>query len=227
MWNIITGYLNVNSEEEVYTDSIRNLRHSGNNTFQIMPTKDGSKWMSGRIESKETITPIPGRITFVEAAIRFGNDTAQNRKGWWPAFWMLGNSSRETPGIKWPACGEIDIMETKNGESQAYGSVHCDKLSGGACSEPKGISSPILIPNQSWHIWRVEWDLTSADTEIQTITWYLDGKSVISLTSWDIPSTEAWKMLTQTPMFIILNVAVGGQLVSIHISSMVSILFLG
>ena len=29
------------------------------------------------------------------------------RSGSWPAFWTLG----ATPGIRWPACGEIDIME--------------------------------------------------------------------------------------------------------------------
>ena len=29
------------------------------------------------------------------------------RPGSWPAFWTLG----ATPGIRWPACGEVDIME--------------------------------------------------------------------------------------------------------------------
>lgn len=34
------------------------------------------------------------------------------RKGMWPAFWMLG----ATPGrMRWPACGEVDIMEFYRG----------------------------------------------------------------------------------------------------------------
>jgi beta-glucanase (GH16 family) len=171
--------------------------------------------MSGRIESKQTIKPLPGHITMAEAVIRFGNDSTFHKQGVWPAFWLLGSSNREPGGKKWPMCGEIDIMETKNGEAIAYNTVHCDQPTGGLCAEPKGITQSInMTTSQSWHTWRVEWDLTSTEMETQSITWYRDGESSFSLTGWDIPSEEVWRSLTQNSLYFILNVAIGGTFVS-------------
>lgn len=122
-WNIITGYLNVNAELETYTASSRNLQISGGETLQIVPWHDASGWTSGRIESKYTFTPTAGKVTRAEADIRFGGNDVSTKAGIWPAFWMLGQSLRE--GGSWPACGELDVMETVNGALRGYGTAHC------------------------------------------------------------------------------------------------------
>jgi beta-glucanase (GH16 family) len=43
-------------------------------------------------------------------------------QGIWPAFWMLGN---DIAAVKWPFCGEIDIMENIGKEpAKVHGSMH-------------------------------------------------------------------------------------------------------
>ena len=126
-WNIIDGNLGVNNELQTYRRSTRNVQTSGGNTLQLVPWRDGSSWTSGRLESKYTFTPQAGRRTMAEAQIRFGGNSIDTKQGMWPAFWVLGNSLRS--GTPWPACGELDIMETVNGQLSGYGTIHCGGLS--------------------------------------------------------------------------------------------------
>ncbi|KAK8091432.1 secreted glucosidase [Apiospora hydei] len=218
-WNIITGDLNVNNELEtcplpkfVYfnSSSTRNLQLSGGNTLQIVPWKGGGThgWTSGRIESKYTFTPAAGVVTRVEASIRFGSNPISAKQGLWPAFWMLGNSIRN--GVQWPGCGELDIMETVNGLLTGYGTVHCDRAPGGICQETQGLGKSIGIPNQEFHVWRLEWDLTSSNWQSQSIKWFLDGQAYHTLTGGNIGNQAVWNTLAHAPMFFILNMAVGG-----------------
>ncbi|KAK8022838.1 endo-1 3-beta-glucanase [Apiospora rasikravindrae] len=228
-WNIITGDLSVNNELETWcyvlmlpssyplatfayinSSSSRNLQLSGGNTLQIVPWKGGGThgWTSGRIESKYTFTPAGGVVTRVEASIRFGSNPISAKQGLWPAFWMLGNSIRN--GVQWPGCGELDIMETVNGLLTGYGTVHCDRAPGGICQETQGLGKSIGIPNQEFHTWRLEWDLTSNNWQSQSIKWFLDGQAYHTLTGGDIGNQNVWNTLAHSPMFFILNMAVGG-----------------
>lgn len=123
-WNIIDGNLGVNGELETYKRDTRHVQTSGGSTLQIVPWHDGGSWTSGRLESKYTFTPQPGRRTMAEAQIRFGGNAINTKQGIWPAFWLLGDSIRH--GTPWPACGELDILETVNGQLVGHGTVHCD-----------------------------------------------------------------------------------------------------
>ncbi|KAF5017324.1 hypothetical protein F66182_10753 [Fusarium sp. NRRL 66182] len=210
-WNIITGYLNVNAELQVYSSSSRNLQHSGGDTLQLVPWRDSSAqggWTSGRVESKYVFTPQAGRLTRVEAPIRFGANSIANKQGIWPAFWMLGNILRN--GGVWPASGEIDILETINGQLTGYGTVHCDVYPGGICNEGAGIAGTISIPDQSWHTWRVEIDRRPASWVQESITWYRDGIQFHQVTGARINNQAVWSTLARSPLYFILNVAVGG-----------------
>jgi beta-glucanase (GH16 family) len=122
-WNILDGNLGVNNELQTYKRSPRNAQLSGGTTMQLVPWREGSSWTSGRVESKYTFTPQPGRRTMAEAQIRFGANNIDTKAGIWPAFWLLGDSIRH--GTNWPACGELDIMETVNGQLTGYGTIHC------------------------------------------------------------------------------------------------------
>ncbi len=208
-WNIINGNLGVNGELERYSDSPSNLQLSGGNTLQIVPWRgsDGS-WTSGRIESKYTFTPAPSAKTLAEADIRFGDNGVGNKQGLWPAFWMLGDSMRH--GTPWPECGEVDALETVNGRLVGYGTVHCDVSPGGACNEPNGISSSVTIPDQGWHTWRVQFDRTSNNWRSETITWYMDGQEYNSVSGARVGDESSWNALCHSPLYLILNLAVGG-----------------
>jgi hypothetical protein len=74
------------------------------------------------VESKYTFTPQAGKRTMAEAVIRFRPNPVST-KGIWPAFWLLGNSIRT--GTPWPACRELDVMETVNEALTGYGTIHC------------------------------------------------------------------------------------------------------
>ncbi|KAH8168658.1 glycosyl hydrolases family 16 domain-containing protein [Sarocladium implicatum] len=209
-WNIIQGDLGVNNELQIYTSSSRNLQLSGGSTLQVVPWRDGSAakgWTSGRVESRYVFTPGQGEITRAEAQIRFGSGSS--KQGIWPAFWQLGESIRH--GVGWPACGEIDILETVNGILTGHGTVHCDVYPGGACNEPNGIGGSVGIPDQSWHTWRVDYDRRSSNFRDQSITWYMDGRQFHQVTGARINNAGVWAALAQSPVFFILNVAVGGN----------------
>ncbi|KAI1662374.1 glycoside hydrolase family 16 protein [Daldinia decipiens] len=208
-WNIITG-LKVNNEWQSYTTSSQNLQLSGGATVQIVPRKDSSgQWTSARIESKYTFTPPAGTQTMTEAKLRFGDNNIANKQGMWPAFWLLGDSIRN--GAGWPACGELDAMETVNGQLIGYGTVHCNVYPGGICNEPSGIGAAISIPDQSWHNWRIVWDRRASSWTGETITWYMDGQQFQQISGARINNQNVWNSLANSAMFFILNVAVGGD----------------
>ncbi|KAI1504717.1 family 16 glycosyl hydrolase [Biscogniauxia marginata] len=208
-WNIITD-INVNNEWQKYTTSTANMQLSGGATLQIVPRKDSNgQWTSGRIESKYTFTPPAGAVSMAEARIRFGDNPVANKQGMWPAFWLLGNSLRT--GTAWPACGELDIMETVNGALTGYGTTHCDVYPGGACNEPSGIGASTALPDQSWHTWRLVWDRRASTWQGETITWFLDGAQFHQISGQRIGSQSVWNSLAASPLYFILNVAVGGN----------------
>lgn len=214
-WSIITGYLGVNAEWEMYSSSSANVQCSGGQTLQLVPWKNPSTqhgWTSGRIESKYTFTPTAGKITRLEADIRFGSNAISTKQGIWPAFWMLGQSCRT--GTSWPACGELDIMETVNGILTGYGTAHCGTYPGGVCNEGTGLTGSTPIPDQSWHIWRIELDRRSNNWQTETIKWSLDGSVYHTITGSQV-TQDIWNALCHSPLYFILNVAVGGTWVSI------------
>ncbi|KAK7941510.1 uncharacterized protein PG986_013897 [Apiospora aurea] len=192
-WNIITGNLGVNNELETCS---RNLQLSGGDTLQIVPWRDSGAangWTSGRIESKYVFTPRNGGVT----------------RGLWPAFWMLGQALRL--GTGWPASGELDIMETVNGQLIGHGTIHCDVYPGGVCNEPTGIGAAVGVPDQGWHVWRLEWDLRNGDWAAQTLQWSLDGNVFQTVSGARIGNQAVWNSLAHAPMYFLLNMAVGGD----------------
>lgn len=201
--------LRVNNEVQDYTTSNQNLQISGGGTVQLVPVKSGNKWTSGRIESQQAFTPQPGKVTMVEGVIRFGDNPIDRKQGIWPAFWLLGESIRH--GTPWPICGELDIMETINGAPTAYGTVHCGPPQGGPCNEPVGRPSTVPLADNGWHRWAIKFDRTSSDWRSESIQWLVDGNVYNTLRGADINDQGIWGTLAHSPMFIILNVAVGGN----------------
>ncbi len=121
--------------------------------------------------------------------------------GMWPAFWLLGGNI-DTVG--WPACGEIDIMESKGRLTNwTSGAIHRGPDSG----NNRIISDQYTLPegnfHDDWHLFAVEW-------EAEQIRWYLD--EVLFLTI-DKPAGEDpayWPFDHGHGFFIIVNLAVGG-----------------
>ncbi|KAK0732999.1 concanavalin A-like lectin/glucanase domain-containing protein [Lasiosphaeria miniovina] len=209
-WTTVTN-LHVNNEVEDYTMSNQNVQLSGGDTIQFVPHRNASgQWTSGRIESKATFTPQQGKVMMVESMIRFGDGPSDRQQGIWPAFWMLGDSIHH--GTEWPRCGELDIMERINGQFTGYGTTHCGySKSGGPCNEPNGRFETVAISDNGWHRWSLKIDLTNSDWRAQTIQWFYDGRGYHTLSGGTIGDAAIWGSLAHSPLFIIFNVAVGGD----------------
>lgn len=212
--HLIRGHLRVHTNNEVqdYTTSNRNIQISGGGTIQLIPLKSSNgQWTSGRIESRYTFTPAPNKATVIEGKIRFGDNPAANKQGIWPAFWLLGDVIHQ--GTPWPRCGELDIMETINGTPLGYATVHCGSYPGGPCTEPVGLPTTTNLADNGWHTWTLKIDRAAGngDFKKEVLEWSIDGRVFKTLTGAQIGDQGIWGTLAHSPLFMILNVAVGGD----------------
>jgi beta-glucanase (GH16 family) len=186
-WNLDNGNPNVNNEKEYYQAA--NATVSGGNLVITarQQSMGGQPYTSAKLETYGKFSTTYGRI---EARIALPMVT-----GTWPAFWMLGNSINQ--GTPWPNCGEIDIMEHVNTTNTILGTMHWN---GGSGHVQYG-SSTTTTPGD-FHIYAVEWDNSS-------IRWYVDNTLYVTGNiANNINNTGAF----HNPFYIILNLAVGGDL---------------
>jgi beta-glucanase (GH16 family) len=118
-------------------------------------------------------------------------------KGPWPALWLLGidcqeqNITGQADGpCRWPQPGsdEIDIADVLFGKrTEVYQAIHSGKTDTGCWGRTTDMS-------RDWHVYGLVWQPGS-------LTWTIDGQTTCRLTD-GVPAT---------PMFLILNVAVGGN----------------
>ncbi len=166
----------------------------------VAQNPSASVYTSARLKSQGLFSFQYGRI---EASILLPES-----QGMWPAFWLLGNNITINP---WPACGEADVMEHIDGSNPAMyvggpapgydwtqSSIHGTSLNGGVPYTTTGFSAA------AWHTYGMIW------TKGQ-IQYYIDSPTNIYETfTTTSPGTGTWPF-DQGPMFIILNLAVGGS----------------
>jgi beta-glucanase (GH16 family) len=184
-----------NNELENYTSRTENARIS-NGMLIIEARREnfgGSAYTSARMKTqgKQSF----GINTWVEARIR-----APQGQGVWPAFWMLGNSIST---VGWPSCGEIDIMEIQGQNPfRNFGTIHWADAGGNHVSFG-GIYNSSTSLSAGFHTYAISRTGSS-------IKWYVDRIQYAEANiSGGINSTSEF----QSPFFIILNVAVGGNFV--------------
>jgi beta-glucanase (GH16 family) len=188
-----------NNELQSYTDRRENAAIRGGALIiralrETFTGTDGIRreYTSARLKTQGTFTQAYGRF---EARLHIPRG-----QGIWPAFWMLGE---DITSARWPACGEIDIMENIGREpSIVHGTIHGPGYSGG-----QSVGGAFTNPNgrpfaDDFHVFTVEWDP-------QAIRWYVDGAPYQSRTPSDLPGGGRW--VFDHPFFMLLNVAVGGN----------------
>ena len=145
-WNIVVGKSRVNNEPQYYTSNLKNLNVAeGNLTITVLQEEvEGEmRYTSGRINTRGKFQTTYGRI---EARAKLPRG-----RGVWPAFWMLGTTGR------WPACGEIDIMEYWGHDTNTIAAnVHTadyNHMKGNG----RGGKITYEKPWEVFHIFAVEW----------------------------------------------------------------------
>lgn len=187
-----------NNELQYYTDRPENVNVE-NGVLVITAQEEvfgGANYTSGRLVTKDLFEQQYGRF---EARIRLPYG-----KGIWPAFWLLGSDCDENP---WPQCGEIDIMEyLGDSPTVVFGSAHGPNFSGG-----ESISKEYELENSrfdtQFHVFGIEWGPSY-------INYYVDGDLYQSITP-DTVEEETngnGQWVFNRPFYIILNIAVGGNL---------------
>jgi beta-glucanase (GH16 family) len=196
-WNYEEGFVR-NEESQYYTrDRLENAR-----------VEHGMLVIECR---KEHFTPkdhAPVRYTSASlttanlASWRYGRIEVRAKlpkgKGVWPAIWTLGTAF---PKVKWPDCGEIDIMELVGKEpNHIYGTLHY-ALKDGKDGADQGMLETEK-PSDDFHIYAVEWD---ADR----IEFFFDGRKY--KIAFIEKAGQDDKNPFRQPHYLILNFALGGD----------------
>jgi beta-glucanase (GH16 family) len=193
-WSSVTnGEGGGNQEMEYYTPESNAL--SGNGLVITAARDNGrygawygpSQYTSGKLWTQGKVNFLYGRIQATMTLPDAG------KPGSWPAFWMLGS---DYPNVGWPACGEIDIMES-------FGSL----------DDPTQISASIHTPSTNLtqvykfpqgqnaltsHTYAVDWRPSS-------LSFSVDGNVFFTVSKSQVPE---WPF--DKPSFLILNYALGG-----------------
>lgn len=200
-WNHDTGGSGFgNNEYEYYTTDTLNAQQRAGNLVITATTQNAAshdcwygacKYTSARLLTSGKYSVSYGRV---EARVKMPAG-----KGLWPAFWMLGDN---IASANWPACGEIDIMETVGSDIQTnHGSMHGPGYSGGS-----PLTATVQLPgapklSDDFHTYAVEWAPNS-------VKFFVDTTLFETRTPADIPAGTQW--VYNHPFFILLNLAVGG-----------------
>lgn len=185
-WSFETGGGGWGNNEKQYYQSQNATVSNGNLVINARKQTVGSNpYTSARLISRGKREFTYGRI---EARIKLPQGQGQ-----WPAFWMLGANIGTTP---WPYCGEIDIMENTNTSNTVLGTMHWYN-NGYTYYGGNTNTSP-----QDYRVYRIDWTP-------QSIIWYVDGIQFhVANIANNINGTGAF----HNPFFIILNLAIGGNL---------------
>lgn len=184
-----------NNEWEYYTSRKENA-YIKDGVLHIRAQKEdyeGQKYTSARMITKDKFAFTYGTV---EARIALPTG-----KGIWPAFWMLGQNIDE---VSWPACGEIDIIETINDENIVYGTHHWQYNGnhasyGNNTKDYYGTSKELDITQ--FHTYKMVWNE-------KLIAMYVDEFKYQEI---DIESAKDGLEAFHKPQFFILNVAVAGN----------------
>lgn len=204
-WNVETGMTGWgNNEWQNYTDNPENLKVENGNLVitarcdsGVCGDKDGSI-TSSRINTKGKFSAQYGSI---QARIK-----APAGQGMWAAFWMMGANF---DSVGWPECGEVDIMEIFDGAStndRVHTVLHWSD--GGHVFEGDSRQFPSPL-SDDFHTYEVDWNENR-------IIGKVDGRQFFVRT---INPTAMDEFLND--FFILLNVAVGGNLGAVPVTNQV------
>ncbi|MEP6793861.1 MAG: glycoside hydrolase family 16 protein [Saprospiraceae bacterium] len=182
-----------NNELQYYTsDRKENARiENGHLIIEARQEKMGSRdYTSARLTSKYKGDWTYGRIN-ISAKLPKG-------LGVWPAIWMLPT---DWAYGKWPASGEIDIMENVGYMPDSlFGTIHTKKFNGSIGTQvTKGIYSNTL--SSAFHEYGIEWNE-------QKIDFLFEGKVYQTFKN-NHEGSEAWPF--DKDFHMMMNLTVGGN----------------
>ena len=195
--SVINGDGGGNQELQYYIPEANAL--DGNGNLVISGERDNGRFRAFYGASQFTSGKLwtAGKVAFRygHIEVRAALPGTAGQPGAWPAIWMLG---ADYPSVGWPACGEIDIMET-------FGShANPGEVSSAIHTPTDNIASrynaPAGFDASEFHVYAIDWRPTS-------IMFSVDGNPFLTVNKTDV---KTWPL--DGPFFLILNVAIGGTM---------------
>jgi beta-glucanase (GH16 family) len=199
-WNFVDGGWGFGNEEwQYYTDRSKNARIE-NNQLVIEAHKETYKensYTSAKLTTQGKADWKYGRFS-IRAKLPEG-------QGIWPAVWMMPTDMEKYSG--WPACGEIDIMESVGHKPETvHGTLHYGvphTYTGDSFTLPEGKFS------DDFHVFTLEWEPTE-------FRWYVDDVLYQKQNTWfSKNSNDGTNYEFPAPFnrefYLQLNLAVGGK----------------
>ena len=185
-WEVLTRKNSHNNEIQYYLPKHASIVDGKLRITAIDEPHDGKDYQSARLES--WFSQTYGRFE-VRAKI-------PTTKGIWPAIWLLPRD------VRWPHGGEIDIMEHGGSKpAQVLSAYHFANAEGEheyvdqTYTKENADGEAVRFPD-NFHIYAAEWTP-------QEIVFFVDGVEHYRLNKQQVPVSD-------TPMSIVLNTAVGG-----------------
>lgn len=191
-WDYEVGLVR-NKEPQYYTrDRLENAR-----------VEDGKLIIEARKEKYENANfTSASLITLNKKHFKYGRIEVRAKVckgiGAWPAIWMLGVNRNF---VKWPTCGEIDILEYVGKDStQVYGTVHYADSTKKYQHEGK---KPVVgRPEEDFHIYAINWDKDKIEFYYDNLNYY----------TFDISKAEnAEGNPFRKQFYLLLNLALGRE----------------
>ncbi|UOB16111.1 glycoside hydrolase family 16 protein [Abyssalbus ytuae] len=182
----------VNNEWQKYVENPDNYKVE-NGFLHITVTKTGDNIKGGYTSTRLSSA---AKKEFKYGRIEFRAKMPEGR-GTWPALWMLGSNIDK---VKWPKCGEIDIMEYVGFQPDTtHTNIHTKYQSGNTDFHA---IIPLASAEEEFHTYGITWTP-------ETIEFYLDNpKNITNTYAPEIKTEENWPF--DQPFYLIMNFAVGG-----------------
>ncbi len=180
-----------NNEKQIYTSSSENSGIQSDDNASVLAVTaiadNSGGYTSAKLTTENLFSMRFGRVD-IRAKLPKG-------RGIWPAFWMMGDN-RDL--IKWPGCGEIDIIEVLGHEpSKLYSTLHFTDKD----NEHGEVQNVHVLESgdfsEAYHLFTLDWTPDS-------LVFMLDGQYLGGFAIED----DMKEFLRSA--YLILNIAVGG-----------------
>lgn len=190
-WSYEAGKIR-NREAQYYTDARKENARIEDGCLVIESRKEDyqdAQYTSASLHTWKKVHVLYGRIE-VRAQIPTG-------RGMWPAIWMLGINRNE---VRWPECGEIDIMENVGFDPDIIqANVHTKDFNH-IKGNGRGGKIKVEEPYNGFHIYAIDWFPDRIDFFYDSTKYFTIKNDGTGKGSWPFDAEH----------YLILNSAIGG-----------------
>ena len=208
-WDYEKGFVR-NQEQQYYASNRKENARVENGVLVIEARKErmrneawdpGKRPRGGALHRETAEYTSASLVTRGKAAWTYGRIEVRAKlptgRGTWPAIWTLGTNMRE---VRWPACGEIDIMEHVGFDpGVVHANIHTRKYNH-IQKTNKGDKVSVPDATEKFHVYAVEWDK-------ERIDFFVDDRKYFSYEN-DGGGADSWPF--DKEQYLILNLAIGG-----------------